>query len=99
MNSFPLRVQFSLIVLAQVVLAVSTAAFQTTRPKKVDKVELMSIDYEKGSIERVKETKFIEGKEAARVLRIWKQQRFLGQSSSACHQPAYAVKFYSKQSS
>ena len=43
-----------------------------------------------------KRTKTIAGKGVAAVFGIWKKQRLLGESPSACHQPAYALKFYAK---
>ena len=69
MNLLRHHFQLLLIVFALAVFAIPTAAFQTTRPKHVDKVELISIDYEKGSLERIKETKVIEGKDVAGVLK------------------------------
>lgn len=62
----------------------------------MDKIELLSIDYGNGYIEQIKENKTIAGKGVAAVFGIWKKQRLLGESPSACHQPAYALKFYAK---
>jgi hypothetical protein len=64
--------------------------------KRADKVELLSIEYEKGYILKILESKSVEGKEACDILTVWKQQNITGPSPSACHQPAYAIKFYSK---
>jgi hypothetical protein len=96
MNSRRYQLNLLLALLSLSVLATSAQAFETPSFKTVDKVELLSIDYEKDYIKRVIETKSILGKEAATVFRVWKQQKLLGESPSACHQPAYAMKLFSK---
>ena len=49
-----------------------------------------------GNIERVDATKVIEGQEVQEIVRAWRQQRFAGYSAAACHQPPYAIRFYSR---
>ena len=71
-------------------------SFRPPTLRKIDKVELMSIESRMGNIEAVDATRFIEGKEAQNILRIWRKQKFSGYSAAACHQPPYAIKFYAK---
>ena len=49
-----------------------------------------------GNIEKVNSTKSLDGEAAREILRTWRKQRFIGKSFSACHQPPYAIRFYSK---
>jgi hypothetical protein len=49
-----------------------------------------------GNIEKVDATKIVEGRETRPVVSIWRKQRFYGRSVAACHQPPYAIKFYSR---
>jgi len=96
MNSINYRRHFPLTLFALAIFSGSALAFQIPLPKGVDKIELLSVDYGNGYIERIKETRTIAGKGVEAVIRIWKKQRLLGESPSACHQPAYALKFYAK---
>lgn len=56
----------------------------------------MSIYSRMGDIERVEGTQRVEGRDAQKILRVWRKQRFRGYSPATCHQPPYALKFYSK---
>jgi hypothetical protein len=71
-------------------------SFHTPLLRSIDKVELMSIYSRMGDIERVDATRLVQGQDAQNLLRVWRKQRFLGYSPAICHQPPYAIKFYSK---
>lgn len=62
----------------------------------VDKIELVKFkegeDPRENQIER---TMFIEGAKAERIAALWRTQSY-GPDASACHFPAYGVRFYSK---
>jgi len=71
-------------------------SFHTPVLRNIDKVELMSVYSRMGDIERVDATRLVQGRDAQAILRVWRKQRFLGYSPAMCHQPPYAIKFYSK---
>ena len=91
MNTNPVR--SCLILFFALLVGSATASAQPTI-KRIDRVELLSIEYEKGEIVRVISTKSLERREAQSVFSIWKQQKLQGSSPSACHVPAYALQFY-----
>jgi hypothetical protein len=64
--------------------------------RTIDKVELLSIESRMGDIENIVATKMIEGQEAQKIADVWRGQGWNGYSAAACHQPPYAIKFYSK---
>jgi hypothetical protein len=64
--------------------------------RNIDEVELMSVESRMGAIERVTATKLVRGREARNILSVWRRQRFGGRSAAMCHEPPYALKFYSK---
>jgi hypothetical protein len=49
-----------------------------------------------GNIEAVNATKTITGQEAQDIVAVWRKQRFTRYTEAACHQPPYALEFYSK---
>ena len=61
---------------------------------KVDKVELFKLtlkdDKWTGAIDG---TRVMTGSEARKVASLWRRQTY-DSSTSACHEPAYAIKFY-----
>jgi len=61
----------------------------------IDRVEVLSIDDSGQDIGPVNGARTLKGAQAQRVATIWRKQRFIGPSASACHQPPFAVKFYS----
>jgi hypothetical protein len=71
-------------------------SFPVISLKNINKIELMNVESRMGNIEKVDETKIIEGKETQQILNVWREQKYGGGSAAACHQPPYAIKFYSK---
>ena len=67
----------------------------TTKLPPIDKVELQEVEGQELWIKRVLATKTIEGREAQSVARLWRSQKF-GGMGAACHNPVYAIKFYSQ---
>ena len=75
------------------------ASFKIPKLENIDKVELLSITTEKGSIiKEITGTKPFEGKDASKLVNIWRKQKIYPYTSSACHNPRYAIKFYSGKS-
>ena len=74
----------------------SQVSFRAPILRNIDKVELMSIESRMGDVEKVDATKIVEGQDARNIFAIWRKQKFTGYSAAACHQPPYALKFYSK---
>ena len=68
----------------------------TRKLPHIDKVELLKLklieDQWNGDILA---TKVLQGAEAQRVASLWRRQTYTS-SQSACHNPAYAIKFYSQ---
>lgn len=73
-----------------------SSSFRPPVLRNIDKIELMSIQSRMGNIEKVDATKLVEGQEAQEIIGIWRKQRFQGYSAVVCHEPPYAIKFYSK---
>jgi hypothetical protein len=74
-------------------------SFKIPKRENIDKVELLSITTEKGSIiKEVTGSKSLEGKDASKVVYIWRKQKIYPNTASACHNPPYAIKFYSGKS-
>src|SRR4030095_8370124 len=61
----------------------------------IDRVEVLSIDDGGQDIGPINGIKTLKGAQAQRVATIWRKQKLVGPSGAACHQPPYAVKFYS----
>jgi hypothetical protein len=63
----------------------------------IDKVELTELKV-KGDLwdgSSIKGKRIVEGKEAQGIAALWRTQDY-GFDAAACHNPAYAIKFYSK---
>ena len=65
----------------------------TRRLPGVDKVELQRVESAELGIRSIKSVKIVEGKQAEAIARLWRTQNFRS-VTPACHQPAYALKFY-----
>ncbi|MDQ1636806.1 MAG: hypothetical protein QOF62_145 [Pyrinomonadaceae bacterium] len=66
----------------------------TRRLPPVDRVELQKVQPSELGIKAVEAVKILEGREAAAVAALWRTQNFRS-SSADCHQPPFAIKFYS----
>ena len=63
----------------------------------VDKIELFKLELEDGRwYGKIAATKVLQGDEAKRVASLWRRQTYTS-SLSACHEPAYAIKFYQRE--
>jgi hypothetical protein len=69
----------------------------TKRLPSVDKVELMRVGSisEGGDIRSIAETKSIEGRQARLIASVWRSQMWNLRFTAECHEPPYAIKFYS----
>ena len=70
----------------------------TKRLPPVDRVELVEIGStsEGGDIRSISGAKIVEGKQAQVIASMWRSQAFDLNYSAACHEPPYAIKFYSR---
>ncbi len=70
----------------------------TKRLPSVDRVELIRIGStgESGSILSIAETKSLAGRQARLIAAVWRSQMWNLQFSAMCHEPPYAIKFYSR---
>jgi len=87
----------ALMVIANPVSATRDSKFArfTTKLPPIDKIELQEVEANELWIKRVLATKTIEGREAQSVARLWRSQKY-GGMGAACHNPVYAIKFYSQ---
>jgi len=62
----------------------------------VDRIELLQLKPREGQLGGggIVATKILTGAEAKKVASLWRKQTYTS-SDSACHEPAYAIKFYS----
>jgi len=67
----------------------------TTKLPPIDKIELQEVEASELWIKRVLATKTIEGREAQSLASLWRSQKY-GGMGDACHNPGYAIKFYSQ---
>lgn len=74
----------------------ATASSRAHAVRHVDEVELLSVESRAGAIERVTATRLVRGREARNIVSVWRRQKFWGRSPAMCHEPPYALKFYSK---
>jgi hypothetical protein len=69
----------------------------TGKLPRIDKIELLKLklkdDRWNGEIEA---SKVLNGAQAQKVAALWRRQTYTS-SLAACHEPAYAIKFYSKE--
>ncbi len=70
----------------------------TNRLPAVDRVELALIgdQGEMGSIKSIAAVKTVEGAQARSIASLWRSQTFDHQYSAGCHEPPYAIKFFSE---
>lgn len=71
----------------------STSRYTKKLPA-IDKVELQKVSGIM-QISKIEATKVLTGKEAQTIATLWREQSY-GGTGAACHDPAYAIKFYSQ---
>jgi hypothetical protein len=63
----------------------------------IDRVELLKLELKDDRWNgKIESSKVLKGTKAQRVASLWRKQTY-NQSDSACHEPAYAIKFYSRR--
>ena len=63
----------------------------------IDKIELLKLKLRDDRWDgEIAASKVLKGAEAQRVASLWRRQTYTS-SLSACHEPAYAIKFYSRE--
>lgn len=63
----------------------------------IDKIELLKLELRDDRWDgQIAAVKVLKGAEAQKVASLWRRQTYTG-NLSACHEPAYAIKFYSRQ--
>ncbi len=92
------RIVFSFLCLTLIGSAQTRTGDSTSRYTRqlpaIDKVELQKVSGIE-RIDKVNATKILTGKEAQAVATLWREQEY-GGTGAACHEPAYAIKFYAK---
>lgn len=70
----------------------------TKRLRPIDKVELLEIGStnEGGEIRSIAATKVVDDKQARSIANMWRSQAFDLNYSGMCHEPPYAIRFYSR---
>src|SRR6185295_14703884 len=70
----------------------------TKRLPPVDRVELALIgdQGEMGTIRSIAAVKIVEGAQARSIASLWRSQTFDHNYSAGCHEPPYAIKFFSQ---
>jgi len=64
---------------------------------RIDKIELLKLELKDDRWDgEVAALKVLKGAEAQKVASLWRRQTYTS-SLSACHEPAYAIKFYSRE--
>ena len=62
----------------------------------IDRVELLKLEMKNDQWDgEIESRRLLQGTKAQRVASLWRKQTY-NQSDSACHEPADAIKFYSK---
>ena len=62
----------------------------------IDRVELLKLEMKNDKWDgEIESRKVLQGTKAQRVASLWRKQTYT-QSDSACHEPGYAIKFYSR---
>jgi hypothetical protein len=65
--------------------------------ENVDEIELLSVTSEKGvRMGSVEATSRVKDKDVPGIVALWRSQTIYDQSPAACHDPSFAIKFYSK---
>lgn len=67
----------------------------TTRLPAVDRVELLVLHMDGQYLLGFKQAKAFGGREARKIATLWRSLPVSGPSPSACHIPAYGIRFYS----
>ena len=63
----------------------------------IDRVELLKREMKNDKWDgEIESRKVLQGTKAQRVASLWRKQTYT-QSDSACHEPGYAIKFYSRR--
>jgi hypothetical protein len=63
----------------------------------VDKIELLKLKLQDDRWDgRIAASKVLKGTEAQKLASLWRRQTYTS-SLAACHEPAYAIKFYSRE--
>jgi hypothetical protein len=63
----------------------------------IDRVELLKLEMKNDQWDgEIESRKVLQGTKAQRVASLWRKQTY-DQSDSACHEPGYAIKFYSRR--
>jgi len=68
----------------------------TTHLPPVDKIEILKVSGVEG-IEKIINTKTLDGADVQKLATLWRTQQYADYYSAACHEPAYAIKFYAKE--
>lgn len=64
---------------------------------RIDKIELLELELKDDRwAGKVAASKVLQGAEAQKVASLWRRQTYTS-SLSACHEPAYAIKFYYRE--
>ena len=64
---------------------------------RIDKIELLKLELKNDRWDgQVTASKILKGAEAQKVASLWRHQTYTS-SLSACHEPAYAIKFYFRE--
>ena len=64
---------------------------------RIDKIELLKLELKDDRWDgKVTASKVLQGVEAQRVASLWRRQTYTA-NLSACHEPAYAIKFYHRE--
>ena len=65
---------------------------------RIDKIELLKLELKDDRWNgKVEDVKVLKGAEAQKVASLWRRQTYTS-SLSACHEPAFAIKFYYRES-
>jgi hypothetical protein len=64
---------------------------------RIDKIELLKLELKNDQWDgEITASKILKGNEAQRVASLWRRQTYTS-NVSACHEPAYAIKFYHRE--
>ena len=64
---------------------------------RIDKIELLKLELKNDRWDgQVTASKILKGAEAQKVASLWRRQTYTS-NLSACHEPAYAIKFYFRE--
>jgi hypothetical protein len=68
----------------------------TQRLPSIDKIELLKLELKDDRWDgKIAGSKVLKGGAAQKIASLWRRQTYTS-STSACHEPAYAIKFYSR---